>query len=62
MWNLKPFRIHTLCSQEKSYVFQCEILNPLVYILYVPKKKVVFLMWVNHRVGFDNYGCKTQKI
>jgi hypothetical protein len=21
MWDLKPFRIYTLCSQEKSYVF-----------------------------------------
>jgi hypothetical protein len=38
--------IYTLYSQEKSCFFQCGIGNPLVYILYVPKKKnYVFSMW-----------------
>jgi len=67
MWNLKPFNIYTLCSQEKklffqhgfealSYIysiltrkkimfFQCRIWNPLVSILYVPKKIIIFLIW-----------------
>jgi hypothetical protein len=83
MWDLKPFIVYTLCSQEKNYFFnvrfeilsyiysmfiikklcfskwdkkpfglntsilkdniisfQCEIWIPLVYILYVHKKKV----------------------
>ena len=42
IWDLKPINIYTLYSQEKSYVFSMWNLKPLVYILYVPKKKVMF--------------------
>jgi hypothetical protein len=44
MWDLKPFRINTLCSQEKSYVFSMYDLK-LFSIYRVPKKKIIFLMW-----------------
>jgi hypothetical protein len=34
--------------------FQCEITNPLVYILYVPKKKsYVFLIWDKNPFGLN---------
>jgi hypothetical protein len=42
MWDLKLIGIYTLCSQEKSYVF---FLIPLVYILYVHKKKIMFFQY-----------------
>jgi hypothetical protein len=46
MWDLKPFSIYTLCSQEKKLYFQCGIWSLLVYIIYIHKKKNhVFSMW-----------------
>jgi uncharacterized membrane protein (UPF0127 family) len=30
---------------RKKLFFQCGTSNPLVYILYVPKKKVIFSTW-----------------
>jgi len=42
MWDLNPFHIYTLCSHEKSYVFSMWDFKLLVYILYVPKKKIMF--------------------
>ena len=40
---MKPISIYTLCSQEKkSYVFSMWDLKPLIYTLYVFKKKIIF--------------------
>jgi hypothetical protein len=43
IWDLKPFIIYILCFQEKKLYFQCGIRNSLVYILYVHKKKIMFI-------------------
>jgi hypothetical protein len=45
-WDLKPFRIYTLCSHEKSYVFSMWNLKPIsIYTLYSQEKNYIFLMW-----------------
>ena len=43
MWDLKSFRIYTLCSQEKSYVFSMWDLKPIsVYTPMFPRKNYFF--------------------
>ena len=43
MWDLKSFRIYTLCSQEKKY-FSNVGFEALLYIysMFIRKKKVMF--------------------
>ena len=57
MWDLKPFHKYTLCSKLPMKIimfFQCGISNPLVYILYVPKKKsYIFSMWDKNSFGLN---------
>ena len=43
MWDLKLFRIYTLCSQEKNYVFSMWDSKPFsIYTLYSQEKKLFF--------------------
>jgi hypothetical protein len=44
-WLLTLFKVHYINTRRTFYFFQCVIWNPLVYILYVHKKKVIFLIW-----------------
>ena len=47
MWNLKPFSIYTLCSQEKSYFFNVgfEIFS-YIYTLCLQEKNYIFFNMV----------------
>jgi hypothetical protein len=39
MWDLKPFRIYTLCSQEKHYIFSMWDLKSIsIYTIYSQEK------------------------
>ena len=42
MWDLKPFSIYILSSQEKNYFFNVEFEAFSIYILCLQKKKVMF--------------------
>jgi uncharacterized membrane protein (GlpM family) len=42
MWDLKPFSIYSLCSQEKSYLFNVEFEAFSIYTLYLQEKSYVF--------------------
>ena len=37
--------IYSMFTRKKLCFFECGIWNPLVYIIYVSKKKVIFSMW-----------------
>jgi len=46
MWDVKLFRIYTLRSHEKSYVFSMWDLKPISkYTLCSQEKSYVFSMW-----------------
>jgi hypothetical protein len=61
MWDLKPFRIYTLCSQEKNYVFLMWYLKPFSLYTLCFQEKSYFL-----NVGFETlsyiYSMFTKKI
>jgi hypothetical protein len=45
MWDLKPFNIHTLCSQEKNYFFNVGFEVFLsIYSMFTRKKLCFFNM------------------
>jgi len=45
-WSLTFFKAHYINIRKNILFFQCVIWNPLLYILYISKKKgYVFLMW-----------------
>jgi hypothetical protein len=53
-WNLKPFRIYTLCSHEKKYVFSMWDLKPInIYTLYSQEKNHVFSMLDKKSFGLN---------
>ena len=44
----EPIRVRQKTGQFKNpakLIFQCGIWNPLVYIFYIPNKKVIFSIW-----------------
>ena len=59
MWDLKPFRIYTLCSHEKSYVFSmCDLKPIIIYTLCSLKKNHVFSMWDKKTFWFKYFNLK----
>jgi hypothetical protein len=44
-WLLTLFKAHYINIRKNILFFQCRIWNPLVYMLYFLKKKVIFSMW-----------------
>jgi len=59
MWDLKPFRIYTICSHERSYVFSMWDLKPIsIYTLCSQEKSYVFSMWDKKLFWFKYFNLK----
>jgi len=59
MWDMKPFRIYTLCSHEKNYVFSMWDLKPIsIYTLCFQEKNHVFSMWDKKNLLFKYFNLK----
>jgi len=53
MWDLKPFSIYTLCSQEKSYVFSMWDLKLFRIYTLCSQEKSYVSMWDKKRFGLN---------
>jgi len=53
MYDLKPFNIYTLCSQEKKYFFNVGFEAFRIYILCSQGKSYVFSMWDKKPFGLN---------